>query len=172
VTLQPLVGPWPLLQFRNLFYTAGRTPWTGDQPVATPLPTHRTTQTQNKRIYRHSSLWTKTVQALDGAVTVFSVWLMYSKQTYLLTPSWGAANSALLKNFTAFYGTRRFITVFTRALYWPLSWARSIQSIPSYPISLRSILILFTHLRLGLPFGLFPSGFPTNIIRLLNELKN
>jgi hypothetical protein len=32
----------------------------------------------------------------------------------------------LLKNFPAFYGTRRFITVFTRALHWSLSWARSI----------------------------------------------
>jgi hypothetical protein len=32
-----------------ILYTAGRTPWTGDQPVARPLPTHRTTQTQNKR---------------------------------------------------------------------------------------------------------------------------
>jgi hypothetical protein len=28
----------------------------------------------------------------------------------------------------------------------------------------RSILILFTHLCLGLPSGLFPSGFPTNIL--------
>jgi hypothetical protein len=33
-----------------ILYTVGRTPWTGDQPVARPLPTHRTTQTQNKRI--------------------------------------------------------------------------------------------------------------------------
>jgi hypothetical protein len=39
--------PWPLFQFLNL-YTVGRTPWTGEQPVARPLPTHRTTQTQNK----------------------------------------------------------------------------------------------------------------------------
>jgi hypothetical protein len=31
------------------FYTVGRTPWTEDQPVATPLPAHRTTQTQNRR---------------------------------------------------------------------------------------------------------------------------
>jgi hypothetical protein len=29
--------------------TVGMTPWTGDQPVARPLPTHRTTETQNKR---------------------------------------------------------------------------------------------------------------------------
>jgi hypothetical protein len=29
-----------------------------------------------------------------------------------------------LKNFPTFYGTRRLITVFTRALHWSLSWAR------------------------------------------------
>jgi hypothetical protein len=29
-------------------YTVGSTPWREDQPVAKPLPTHRTTQTQNK----------------------------------------------------------------------------------------------------------------------------
>jgi hypothetical protein len=57
------------------------TPWTGDQPVAKPLPTHRTTQTQNKRT--QTSLprvgfepttpvfeRTKTVHALDRADTV------------------------------------------------------------------------------------------------------
>jgi hypothetical protein len=44
----------------------------------------------------------------------------------------------LLKNFPTFYGTQRFITMFTRALlHWSLSWARSIQSIPPHPISLR-----------------------------------
>jgi hypothetical protein len=36
------------------------------------------------------------------------------------------------------------------------------QSSPHYPIL--SLLILFTHLRLGLPSGLFLSGFPTNIL--------
>jgi hypothetical protein len=43
----------------------------------------------------------------------------------------------LLKNFSAFYGTRMFITVFIRALRWSLSWVRTIQSIPSHPISLK-----------------------------------
>jgi hypothetical protein len=43
----------------------------------------------------------------------------------------------LLKDFPAFYGTRRFITVFMRALHWSLS-------------SARLILILPTHLHLGL----------------------
>jgi hypothetical protein len=38
----------------------------------------------------------------------------------------------ILKNFSAFYGTRRFTTPFTRALHWSLSWARSIHTIPSH----------------------------------------
>jgi hypothetical protein len=37
IILQHFVGSWPLLKFRNLFYTVGRTPWTSDQPVARPL---------------------------------------------------------------------------------------------------------------------------------------
>jgi hypothetical protein len=49
-----------------------------------------------------------------------------------------------------------------------LSWARSIQSIPPHPISLTSILILSTHLRLGLPSGLFPSGF-TDILYVCTD---
>jgi hypothetical protein len=53
MALQPFVGPWALLQYRNLFYTDGRTPWTSDQPVARPLPIHRTAQTQNKRRHKH-----------------------------------------------------------------------------------------------------------------------
>jgi hypothetical protein len=81
-----------------------------------------------------------------------------------LSPSWEAANCAATQELPAFYGTWRFITVFTRPHHWSLSWARSIQSIPDHLISLRSILILSTHLHLGRHSGLFPSGFPTNIL--------
>jgi hypothetical protein len=42
---RPFVGPWPLFSFL-MFYTVGKTPWTGDQPVARPLHAHRTTQTE------------------------------------------------------------------------------------------------------------------------------
>jgi hypothetical protein len=68
--------------------------------------------------------------------------------------------SQLVKKFPSFYGTRRFITVFTNACRLSLSWARSIQSMPSHPTSRRSVLRFSSHLRLGLPSGLFPSGFP------------
>jgi hypothetical protein len=64
----------------------------------------------------------------------------------------------------AFYWTCSFITVFTGDRYWSLSWARWIQCTTSYPISLRSILILSSHLRHGSPSGLCISPFPTKIL--------
>jgi len=58
----------------------------------------------------------------------------------------------------------RFITAFTSARHLSISWASSIQSIPPYPISWKSIFIFSSHLFLGLPSGLFPSGFPTKTL--------
>jgi hypothetical protein len=48
--------------------------------------------------------------------------------------------------------TRRLISVFTRVLHWSLSWARAIQSIPSHPITLRSILRNIVHPPTSLSF--------------------
>jgi hypothetical protein len=62
-------------------YTVGKTPWTSDQPVARPLPTHRTTPTENKHTQTSVPCVgleptipaferAKTVHALDRAATV------------------------------------------------------------------------------------------------------
>jgi len=88
--------------------------------------------------------------------------------TYLLTP-WcrvlleKLTGLQLVMKFPAFYGTRRFITALTRARHLSLSWVSSNQSTYPHPTSWRSTL-LSTHLRLGLPIGLFPSGFPTKTL--------
>ena len=89
--------------------------------------------------------------------------------TYLLTP-WcrvlleKLTGLQLVKKFPAFYGTRRFITAFASSRHPSLSWTSPIQSTCPQHTSWRSILILSTHLRLGLPNVLFPSGFPTRTL--------
>ena len=89
--------------------------------------------------------------------------------SYLLTP-WcrvlleKLTGLQLVKKFPASQGTRRFITALTSVRHLFLSWASPIQSIYPHPTSWRSILILYTHLRLGLPSGLLPSCFPTKTL--------
>ena len=89
--------------------------------------------------------------------------------TYLLTP-WcrvlleKLTGLQLVKKFLAFHETRRFITALTSVRQLSLSWTSPIQSIYPHPTSWRSILLLSTHLRLGLPNGLLPSGFPTKTV--------
>jgi hypothetical protein len=82
-----LLGPGLFFIFLIL-YTVGRTPWTENQLVARPLPTCRTTQTQNKPTHVGFEPTipaferAKTVHALDRAGTVISKEVFYNKLLY------------------------------------------------------------------------------------------
>ena len=108
--------------------------------------------------------------------TILTDWLTYLLTyllnyllTYILT-SWSRVllekltGLQLVKKFPAFYGNRRFITALTSVRHLSLFWARSKHSMPPQSSSWRSILIVSSRLRLGLPSGHFPSGFPTKIL--------
>ena len=84
---------------------------------------------------------------------------------YLLTP-WcrvlleKLTGLQLVKKFPAIHGNRKFITALTSVRHLSLSCASPIQSIYPHPTSWRSILILSTHLRLGLPSASPSLRFP------------
>jgi hypothetical protein len=118
---------------------------------------------------RYSSLTSR----LRHTETYHKQWSSLLFLTHLLTP-WSRVlpeklkRPKLLKKFPAFYGTRKFITVFTAVQHLSLSWARLIQSMPPHPTSRRFILILSSHLRLSLPSGLLPSGFMFSYNKYIN----
>jgi hypothetical protein len=84
----PFVGPWPLFQFLNPIHCRYDS-LDGNQLVARPLSTRRTTQTRNKRAQTSMS-WvefepkipaferSKTVHALDREATVIGRILTYN----------------------------------------------------------------------------------------------
>jgi hypothetical protein len=115
------------------------------------------------------------IYLLDTVVSMRSVLhqihnMYWKKNTYLLTylltklsPSWGAANCAATQKppSNSWNPKVQYRVHKSPPLIPILNHINPIHSIPSY---LRSILILSTHPRLGLPSGLFPSDFPTNIL--------
>jgi hypothetical protein len=67
----------------------------------------------------------------------------------------------LLEKFPKFNGNRRLSTVFTKSRHSSLPWARSVQFILPYSLSIRSILTLSSQQCLDFPNGLFHSGVLT-----------
>ena len=114
------------------------------------------------KLYTNRWIFLKLVERVDGFFPkhVIVIW-----SYYLLTP-WcrvlleQLTGLQLVKKFPAFHGTRRFITTLTSVRHLSLSWASPVQSIYPHPTSWRWSILISTHLCLGLPSGLFPSGFP------------
>jgi hypothetical protein len=74
----------------------------------------------------------KTIRTLDSADTYLLTYLLTYLSTHSLTP-WcrillgKLIVTQLVKKSYFLYGTRRFITVLTKACHWTLSWASRIQ---------------------------------------------
>jgi len=100
------------------------------------------------------------------SVILLTDWLSYFL-SYLLTPCSRVLleklpGSQLVKKFPAFYLTQRFITASQQPATCP--YPEPHKSSPWPPCHfLKIYLILCPHLRLGLPSGLFPSGFPREL---------
>ena len=105
----------------------------------------------------------------DSDIWIFKTKKQEVNTTYVLTP-WSRVllekltGSAASQEIPHIFGYRMFLTVLTSARHLSLSWATSIQSPKLPPNPWRSILILFSHLCLCLPNGLFTSGFPTRTL--------
>ena len=89
------------------------------------------------------------------------VLLTYSKEQ---RSSWEAKQFSASQEIPCILCNMEVHDRITHARHLSLSWACSIQSIPPHPTSWRFILILSSHLRLGLPSGLFSSNFSTQIL--------
>jgi hypothetical protein len=91
-----LYSPLDLGRFLSflILYTVGRTPWTGDEPVARPLPTYRTIKIQIKRtqitmprvefeptipVFERA----KMVHALHSAATVIGIFILSIREKSL-----------------------------------------------------------------------------------------
>jgi hypothetical protein len=108
------------------------------------------TKTIKSRVFL-SAVASSTKRRFFPSVQVMASRVLFKKRT----------SPQLIKKFLLFYGTRRFITAFTRVRHLSLSWARSVQSTPLHTTAWRSILKLSFHLLLGLRSGFVPSGFHT-----------
>jgi hypothetical protein len=78
------------------------------------------------------------LREMKGGVKILVI--NYTQNTWLIPQSRVILEkltvAQLIKKFPTFYGIQRFITVFTRARHWSLSWARRIHSASSHPFKI------------------------------------
>jgi hypothetical protein len=143
MALQPFVGSDRFFFFIFVvLYTVGIIPWMGDQPAARPLPTHRATQTQNKRTQTYMRRvrfeptipvfeLSKTFHTFDLAATVIGSWYNYPNNIWLGTQIMGifvmqfsplSCNSSLYPHI-----------IFNSLFSTPQSMFPSVQEITCHP---------------------------------------
>jgi hypothetical protein len=120
------------------------------QRDATRQHTYRTPQHIKTRTNVHALSWTRTQDPRARAVKNEALDSGNTVKKNLIDD---LIVAQLVKKRLSFYGTRMFITVFTRTRHWTSSWAIWFQSTFSHTLILNSILILPFHLCLNLPIG-------------------
>jgi hypothetical protein len=84
--------------------------------------------------------------------------------------SWKSNSHSDSQEIACLFSNQKVHDSVQKTRHQSLPWVRYIQSTSSHHISVRSILILSFHPRMGLPRGLFPSYHPNKILcRLQNN---
>ena len=144
-------------------------PWLGDATI------NYKRASKGQPFFRSSSCHIKVVWEISvsnsRSSSLLSYFQVYSSKmiTYLPTP-W---SRVLLEKLTGFAANQEIPCILWnlkvhyhtyKRCHLSLSWANSIQSPQPLPTSFSYTLILSSHLRLGLPNGLFPSRYPTKTL--------
>jgi hypothetical protein len=100
-----------------------------DRPIISDKKTSRQSSAYQRAIEHPQNISTNW---RDISLHGFNIFEFYS---LVKCPSWKlTVPPRLVKKFTGLYGTRRFITAFTKVRHLSLSWARSIHSTPNHHI--------------------------------------
>jgi hypothetical protein len=113
-------------------------------------------------ISKHSGAWIRNLYSrfIVSALRPYSLAYLLLE----LSPSGGAANSAATEEFLSILWNPKVLPCSQEPPLVPiLSQINPIHTIRSYRSKIHFNIV--HPLRLGLPSGLFPSGFPTNILR-------